>query len=39
MFVYVATYLIILVIYLLWNVIINRIVNACKYMEKYIKLK
>jgi hypothetical protein len=39
MFVYVATYLIMLVIYLLWNIIINRLVNACKYMEKYVKLK
>lgn len=37
MFVYVATYLIILVIYLLWNVIISRIVTACKHMEKYFK--
>jgi len=39
MFVYVATYLIILIIYLLWNIVINRIVNACKYMERFVKMR
>jgi len=39
MFVYVFTYAIILIIYLLWNFIIKNIVNACKYMEKFVKIR
>jgi len=39
MFVYVFTYVIILIIYLLWNFIIKNIVNACKYMEKFVKIR